>query len=791
MYNAAINFFCVGNCCVNLSQKEIDIDVVSSGCNDNSLQKLTRTILLTTNADSVSIVTHTNNKILRLFPSFKSNAERYPSEVDASNCIGLASLIQQTPLYINNTEHNGLKEHTDQKIQAFALEPFRFNNENFAICCTFSEPNEFDQNFRNALASYRDLITSIITNNLLSKDCNNNSISNEAIITTINKVQHSQSFGYDDTLLDRLLIDVLELSQSDIGFIGFVNESDSNCDATIKELAFQNKGAFFHHDKVIEFPFDFSDSVLSSVILDGTPRHINKLNNTTQKAIKAIFPQHYKSIFNFMCMPIFSRSQVLGVLILANRQNGYSESISEKIELLMPILSLCLKQRKYDDVTASYEDEINHSRTIDPLSRLPNLEYFLKFVEQKYYSNKSTDNDSSFRAESQFTLCIVDIIQFSTINATYSRAAGDIAIMKIAEFLKNAVSSNDFVARYFGDSFIIAFEGLVSQDIINEIINKATQPFNIGEDLISLDFNIGVAYSPITGDRASASKLIRLTSKSLEDSRDSGNLAIASIYREDARVKQSLLLHDFNFGIEHGQFELYGLPSFDLTDNSISGIEILSRWNHPEKGVLSPAEFFYIIENNTSSMVNFDYNVIMRTVKVIRDCISNNIDIPMIFINVTPSLLMSTEVMSLIKYFSALPKEIISKICFEIIEWQTCGNDEVVCDILTEFKEIGVTIALDDFGTGFSSMDRIKTFPSDIIKIDKSFVETIDNAEDPNPLIESLIQLSQSYEKMIIVEGVETKEQLIKVKNLGCNHAQGFLFEKPTPIESIIKRFKH
>jgi EAL domain-containing protein (putative c-di-GMP-specific phosphodiesterase class I) len=88
-------------------------------------------------------------------------------------------------------------------------------------------------------------------------------------------------------------------------------------------------------------------------------------------------------------------------------------------------------------------------------------------------------------------------------------------------------------------------------------------------------------------------------------------------------------------------------------------------------------------------------------------------------------------------------------------------------------------------------MDRIKTFPSDIIKIDKSFVETIDNADDPNPLIESLIQLSQSYGKMIIVEGVETKEQLIKVKNLGCNHAQGFLFEKPTPIESIIKRFKH
>jgi len=238
-------------------------------------------------------------------------------------------------------------------------------------------------------------------------------------------------------------------------------------------------------------------------------------------------------------------------------------------------------------------------------------------------------------------------------------------------------------------------------------------------------------------------------------------------------------------GIEHDDIVVYYQPCIDLTTGRVTGVEALARWSHPERGVLSPYEFIALAEE-TGLIVGLGLSVLSKA------CHQGyawekrlGVDAPRVHVNLSARQLTARNLPTLVEGVLNGTGLSPNRLCLEITESVLMDDAASVIDTLWALKGIGVSLAIDDFGTGYSSLSYLRRFPVDVLKVDQSFIDGLGPDPEDSAIVAAIINLATSLELDAIAEGVETQEQLDRLRGLGCHSAQGFLFAEPRPASEI------
>jgi diguanylate cyclase (GGDEF)-like protein len=382
----------------------------------------------------------------------------------------------------------------------------------------------------------------------------------------------------------------------------------------------------------------------------------------------------------------------------------------------------------------------------------------------------------------------LDLDQFKAVNDTFGHPAGDKLLKIVADRLRGLVRETDTIARTGGDEFVIVQAPITdpaqATALAQDIIAQMSEPFDLDGHRAVIGASIGIAIGP--GDGLRPDKLLRNADLALYKAKDDGR----GTYRFfEAAMDQQMqtrrvMEQDLRRGLPAGEFELYYQPVVNLASNEISGFEALIRWNHPEKGLVSPATFIPLAEE-----IGF---IVPLGEWVIRQACATAAQWPqdlLVAINISAAQFRSPGLLQVIVGALASSGLQPTRLEIEITETVLLHNRETALAVLHQLRALGVRIAMDDFGTGYSSLTYLQCFPFDKIKIDRSFVKDItENAGSLN-IVRAVAALAKGMGMTATAEGVETSEQLERIASEGCTEMQGFLFSKPLPAQEIERRF--
>ncbi len=382
----------------------------------------------------------------------------------------------------------------------------------------------------------------------------------------------------------------------------------------------------------------------------------------------------------------------------------------------------------------------------------------------------------------------LDLDQFKAVNDTFGHPVGDKLLKVVADRLRGLVRETDTIARTGGDEFVIVQSPITdpaqATSLAQAIIALISEPFDIDGHRAVIGASIGIAIGP--GDGAKPDKLLRNADLALYKAKDDGRgtfrffEATMDLQMQTRRIMEQ----DLRKGLPGGEFELYYQPVVNLASNAISGFEALIRWNHPEKGLISPATFIPLAED-----IGF---IVPLGEWVIRQACATAAHWPddlHVAINISAAQFRSPGLLQVIVGALATSGLQPTRLEIEITETVLLHNRDTTLAVLHQLRALGVRIAMDDFGTGYSSLTYLQCFPFDKIKIDRSFVKDItENAGSLN-IVRAVAALAKGMGMAATAEGVETGAQLDKIVSEGCTEMQGFLFSRPLPVQEIERRF--
>jgi diguanylate cyclase (GGDEF)-like protein/PAS domain S-box-containing protein len=387
-------------------------------------------------------------------------------------------------------------------------------------------------------------------------------------------------------------------------------------------------------------------------------------------------------------------------------------------------------------------------------------------------------------------LC-VDLDLFKNVNDSLGHPIGDCLLKLVAERLRSQVRGNNLAARLGGDEFAIILSSDVSpnetSDFAAKLIKRLSAAYEIDGNEVIIGASIGIALSP--GDGDTSEELMRNADLALYRAKEDGGGVHRFFEREmdrQAQKRRDLEL-DLRRAFANGEFELHYQPLVDIATDRISGFESLLRWRHPDKGMISPAEFIPVAE---------DIGLIVAIGEwVLREACNEAVKWPAdvkVAVNLSPVQFRSRNLVQVV--ISALANSGLSpkRLELEITESLFLAETEANLAILHQLRELGVSISMDDFGTGYSSLSYLRSFPFDKIKIDRSFVKDLAQRSDCVAIVRAISGLGRSLNITTTAEGVETMDQLDWLRAEGCNQVQGFLFSAAKPasdIEQLLCRF--
>jgi len=381
---------------------------------------------------------------------------------------------------------------------------------------------------------------------------------------------------------------------------------------------------------------------------------------------------------------------------------------------------------------------------------------------------------------------LLDLDRFKQINDTLGHLVGDAVLQQVANRIKKALRDSDTPARLGGDEFAVLLptedDGKhAARRVAQKIQECFAASFIHADSELDLGVSIGIATYP--GDGEDADTLVRRADMAMYTSKrndipyqfyEQGLDESPQLLRLMSQVKQALL---------NQEFELYFQPKIALSDNHASGVEALIRWNHPQHGFLMPGRFIPMAEKMKLINEVTDW-VLVQALRQYKLWRAMGIHTP-IAINVSASTILNRNFVQGIK--SALDLAGISSDCIEleITEDTLMSNIDHCMETLKTLSNMGVTIAIDDFGTGYSSLSYLKRLPIDHLKIDRSFVQNMNNDDNDAAIVRSVIDLGHNLGIKVIAEGVEHLESLVMLKKLGCDAAQGFHIGRPMPAAHV------
>lgn len=421
------------------------------------------------------------------------------------------------------------------------------------------------------------------------------------------------------------------------------------------------------------------------------------------------------------------------------------------------------------------EQKIAHMAHHDALTGLPNRVLFREQLTS-YLS-------SAMSGASLAVLCL-DLDYFKQANDTFGHPIGDALLCAVGRRLRDYVRETDIVARLGGDEFAILQIGveqpLSASLLAQQLVDAMVKPFGVDGHEIAIGTSIGISVAP--NDSIDADYLLKSADMALYRTKEHGRSGFSFFEpKMDAEMQERRTLEmDLRKAVAVGEFELFYQPVMTLEDDTICGFEALLRWNHPTRGMVSPATFIPLAEE-TGLIIGLGEWVLRQACAEAAKWPSDL----KIAINLSPVQFRSKTLVATV--MSAIANAGISsnRVELEITEAILLQNSEATIITLHQLHSLGVCISMDDFGTGYSSLSYLQSFPFDKIKIDQSFTRQIDRNSDTLAIIRAVSGLGISLGMTITVEGVETKEQLELIRAEGCNEVQGYLFSTPQPASEV------
>jgi diguanylate cyclase (GGDEF)-like protein len=383
------------------------------------------------------------------------------------------------------------------------------------------------------------------------------------------------------------------------------------------------------------------------------------------------------------------------------------------------------------------------------------------------------------------TLCL-DLDDFKTVNDTLGHPTGDLLLQEVGARLRGAVREQDVVARLGGDEFAILQADIAEPEsagaLAERILAVVGEPYVLDGHLVSIRASIGIALAPGEGD--DADRLLKNADMALYRAKGEGKGGCRFFEAEmDARLQARRRLEvDLRHAIATGGLEVHYQPLVDLAGCGISGFEALLRWCHPERGMISPAEFIPVAEE-TGLIAAIGAFVLRRACA---DAVTWPPHVK-VAVNLSPLQFRTGNLLAIVK--DALDGSALApnRLELEITESLLLDRGEHVLATLHALRALGVRISMDDFGTGYSSLSYLRSFPFDKIKIDRSFVRDLGANPDSRAIVRAIIGLGASLGITITAEGVETEQDLACLRAEGCDEAQGFLFSKARPRGEVLE----
>jgi diguanylate cyclase (GGDEF)-like protein len=431
----------------------------------------------------------------------------------------------------------------------------------------------------------------------------------------------------------------------------------------------------------------------------------------------------------------------------------------------------------HDDVTERIraDERIAHMAHYDALTDLPNRVLMRGHLERRV---------GELSQGKPFAILYIDVDEFKGVNDSLGHEVGDELLRQVANRLRACVSGNDLVARLGGDEFAIVKAGTSDQAelsaLAEQILKSLRMPVDCKGQEITTDASIGIAIAPDHGDNLD--DLLKRADLAMYAAKTEGRGTFRIFVPEyDAKARQRRQLElDLRQALARGEFEVHYQPLVDLSANVVTGCEALLRWRHPERGMVSPADFIPVAED--TGLIGEIGEWVLK--QACTEAASWPGDIH-IAVNVSPVQFRSKTLA--LKVAAALAESGLApgRLELEITETVLIRDDEEALTILQQLRDLGVRIALDDFGTGYSSLSYLHRFPFDKIKIDRSFISDIGEPEDSSPIVQAVVHMAAARHMATTAEGVETEAQREVLRQLGCSQMQGWLFSPAVPAAKL------
>ena len=458
-----------------------------------------------------------------------------------------------------------------------------------------------------------------------------------------------------------------------------------------------------------------------------------------------------------------------------NAERERAEQAEKHIEELKHHIS---EQDRIGKALRESKERFRHAAFHDALTDLPNRNLFIETIRFMLEKSKTTKCNP-------FAVLFLDLNRFKTINESLGHSIGDKLILHVAKRLSNLVHSGDLVARFSGDEFAVILNDISDVSdataFAEMISQKIAEPFTLKGRQVFTGVSIGIALSsPAYED---AEDILRDSDIAMYYAKEKNKKYEIFDKTMHARAVTLLQLEtDLRYAIDRGELCAYYQPIIDLDSLHLIGFEALIRWNHPRRGLVPPAEFIPVSEE-TGLIVPITLWMLRNTCQQMVEWqnlspINKSL---MISVNLSGKHFAHRDLVSQVKQIIDDTKIDPGCLKLEITESAVMENAELVIMMLKQLKELGVQLSIDDFGTGYSSLSYLHRFPIDTLKVDRSFVSTMENGTENGEIVRTIVALAKTLGMNVIAEGIETIHQIHQLRILGCEYGQGYLFSRPVP----------